>query len=181
MNKLCFFSTSTQWYYVASFMLTIHIYLDGISSFWKWLIEYHELLTCIHVWLYILVPIDLVRVVISHYSFVEMVHILQVDIIWFVIVVSWLPVLGFCLWKGGRMVMYLYAMSYSNISTLLIGAIWPSLCPYTVINPILLTYIAYILHVYFSAVEMAKSWVAHRTTHVWWLGGLSQFWVVIKQ
>ena len=29
-----------------------------------------------------------------------------------------------------------------------------------------------------SAAEKAKSWVAQRTTHDWWLGGPSQFWVV---
>ena len=28
------------------------------------------------------------------------------------------------------------------------------------------------------AAEKAKSWVAQRTTHDWWLGGPSQFWVV---
>ena len=29
-----------------------------------------------------------------------------------------------------------------------------------------------------SAAEKAKSWVAQQTTHDWWLGGPSQFWVV---
>ena len=32
----------------------------------------------------------------------------------------------------------------------------------------------------FSAAENAKSWVAQRTTHDWWCGGPSQFWMVHK-
>ena len=31
---------------------------------------------------------------------------------------------------------------------------------------------------YVSAAEKAKSWVAQRTTHDWWLGGPSPFWEV---
>ena len=31
-----------------------------------------------------------------------------------------------------------------------------------------------------SAAENAKSWVAQRTTHGWWLGRPSQFWVVLQ-
>ena len=33
-------------------------------------------------------------------------------------------------------------------------------------------------HWFSSAAENAKSWVTHRTTHGWWLGGPYQFWVV---
>ena len=47
---------------------------------------------------------------------------------------------------------------------------WPrSLSPYGVIRP---------QWVKPSTAEKAKSWVAQRTTHDWWLGGPSQFWVV---
>ena len=65
--------------------------------------------------------------------------------------------------------------SYSDDDDLMVGGCF-ALCWLSDKNNNLLRYKPQSIQS--SAVENAKSWFAQRTTHGWWLGGPSQFWVV---